>query len=107
MGIVTSLPGTYVEPMLTALGIADQFAVVIHAGNCLARKPSPTPLLMALARLGNAPSEGVWFVGDMATDGTAARRAGIEFAWASYGYLDDSPDAEAVVLTQFFDVLGL
>lgn len=105
MGVVTSLPGRLAEPLLHKLGLADIFRVVIHAGNCRYRKPSPEPLLLAL-RLIRGEASGSWYVGDQGTDAKAAAAAGVRFAWASYGYGDDRPIG-ATVLKHFRDVLSL
>jgi phosphoglycolate phosphatase len=45
-------------------------------------KPDPESLLAAVDRLGAAPEDAL-FVGDSRSDAVAARRGGVEFAWAS------------------------
>jgi HAD superfamily hydrolase (TIGR01509 family) len=101
LGIVTSLPGSLAEPLLRRCDLASKFSVVIHAGNCRSRKPSPGGLLSALRSLGEDPGDDVLYVGDRGTDCQAAIRAGIRFMWASYGYGPTCPDGTAFVLDSF------
>jgi len=105
--IVTNLPGRVVEPLLRELGMAAYFPVVIHSGNVRARKPHPRPLLEALRRMAIPQRAGVFYVGDLPADAEAARRAGVAFAWAAYGYGDSCPPSPAVVLRAFPGVLKL
>ncbi len=49
--------------------------------SCPCRKPAPGLLLAHLAHFGVSPEEAL-FVGDLAIDEEAARRAGIPFAYA-------------------------
>jgi HAD superfamily hydrolase (TIGR01662 family) len=105
LGVVTSLSGRLADPLLRELGLAEKFSVVVHAGNCRYRKPSPKPLLMALQAIRGKPSNS-WYVGDKSSDAETAAAAGVRFAWASYGYGDSRPDG-AVILKHFRDVLAL
>jgi HAD superfamily hydrolase (TIGR01509 family) len=106
-GVVTNLPGRIVTPLLDAAGLDRFFQVVVHAGTVRPGKPHPGPLLAALSQMGISDSAGVVYVGDAATDAEAADRAGVEFAWASYGYGADRPPTTAVVLRAFGEVLQL
>lgn len=82
LGIVTSLPGWLAHALLSRAALEPTVDVVIAN----ARKPSPAGIFKALAVLGTTPSEADVYVGDTGIDGEAARRAGISFAWASWGY---------------------
>jgi HAD superfamily hydrolase (TIGR01549 family) len=106
-GVVTSLPGRLAEPFLDGLRLSASFLVVVHAGNCHALKPDPRPLLAALDRLGIPAAEDIFYVGDMPSDGRAAARAGLAFAWAAYGYGSSRPPEARVVLQNFGEVLSL
>ncbi len=105
--VVTNLPGRLVLPILEGLGLDHHFAAVIHAGNCHFRKPHPGPLNAALEQMKISVSNRVFYVGDMATDAEAADRAGLAFAWASYGYGDQCPSQASRVLRRFGEVLAL
>jgi phosphoglycolate phosphatase-like HAD superfamily hydrolase len=105
MGVVTSLPGRIAEPALQRLGFAEMFRVVIHAGSGAGSKPSPRPLLTALRDLGVDIAPTHWYVGDTERDAIAASRAGISFAWVSWGY--GTPPPDATVLHQPADILDL
>jgi phosphoglycolate phosphatase-like HAD superfamily hydrolase len=96
VGVVTSLPGKVAVPVLERSGIAPLLDVVIHAGICRVPKPHPRSLLTAFAYLRRKPSSDDFYVGDMPNDAAAAKAAGIDFAWASWGYGPD--DGYPVVL---------
>jgi HAD superfamily hydrolase (TIGR01549 family) len=103
MGVVTNLPKWLVEPSLRSFGMMHHFATCEYA----AGKPSPTGLLKALAGMNQQPEPRVFFVGDSEADATAASRAGISFAWASYGYTKDRPSSASFVLDSFSDLLKI
>lgn len=106
-GIVTSLPGRIVEPLLQRLELSEHFRVVVHAGTVRPWKPNPAPLREAARMMAIKELREVFYVGDGPNDATAARRAGMRFAWAAYGYGATSPDEDAVVLREFREVLDL
>ena len=97
LAVVTSLPGTFAHRILQQLGLADLFPVVIHAGSRAGRKPNPQPILAALMGLAVSASQAHVYIGDTDVDLEAANRAGVRFAWASWGYGDMSTNA-AVLL---------
>jgi phosphoglycolate phosphatase-like HAD superfamily hydrolase len=103
MGAVTNLPKWLVGPALKNLGMIHHFAACEYA----AHKPSPSGLLKALAGMRQQPSACVIYVGDRQEDATAAARAGVSFAWASYGYGDHCPPSASVVLGSFSDLLKI
>jgi len=103
LGVVTNIPQRLITPLLSDVGIATYFGSVI----CAARKPSPTGILRALAELKIDANKKVFFVGDSLTDALAARRAGVSFAWASYGYSAKCPQQTDVVIDSFPELLNL
>lgn len=103
MGVVTNLPGRLVEPVIGDLGIAHHFATRIYN----ARKPGGGGIIRALGELDRGADDSVYYVGDMETDALAAQRAGVQFAWASYGYCDERPPRTRVELENFTDILTL
>jgi phosphoglycolate phosphatase-like HAD superfamily hydrolase len=107
LGIATSLPGRFVEPLLLYCGLAADIPVVVHAGNCRSRKPNPGPILITLQRLHLKPSPAIYYVGDRSDDAAAASRAGVSFAWASYGYDESQPSYCSAVLRDVAGVLEL
>lgn len=58
--------------------------VLISRDDCV-HKPDPTPLLLAMRRLGMEPRPDVWMVGDGPYDIEAAIAAGVVPAWISHG----------------------
>lgn len=103
LGIVTSLPKRLADPPLAMLELDQYFEAKIFA----ARKPSPGPLLGALAKLNEEVDEHHFYVGDTAGDAECASRAGISFAWASYGYGKIAMVNPHRVLREFSDILKL
>lgn len=62
--------------------IDDHVDAVVGRDSVPTYKPDPGPLEALLAEF-DAPAERTLFVGDSERDGVAARRAGIDFQWAS------------------------
>ena len=103
LGVVTSLSERIAGPALAKLGLDRFFKVKEFA----ARKPSPSPLLAALAALGEVADTRHYYVGDTSNDALCAARAGVTFAWASYGYGMVEPTSQIRVLRRFADVVAL
>lgn len=97
LGAVTNLPRWMARPMLTASGLAPLLRTVIDYGATSRRKPHPDPLLEACRRIGCVPDR-TWYVGDHPNDATAAARALMPFAWASWGYTSIAPPTAQRVL---------
>ncbi len=96
--VVTNLPGWMAEPMLAAKSLSEYFELVLPWSS-----GSKAPRIRRSAqKLGSRP----WYVGDMATDRFAAHRAEARFAWASWGYGEEDPEADRV-LSDFDEVVTL
>lgn len=107
LGVVTNLPEWVASPMLDCLGLRPFFASVVEYSRTRPAKPHPAPILASLDELGIDPAPDVWYVGDTDSDGEAAARASVSFAWASYGYGTTEPSNSAAVFTDFSEVLAL
>ena len=103
LGVVTSLSESIARPALEHLGL-DRF---FRASAFAARKPNPAQLLAALADLGEEPDRRHYYVGDSSTDAECAARAGVAFAWASYGYGKVETNDTTDLLEGFSDVVEL
>ena len=70
----------------------DLFDTTVCGDDTGRRKPSPDPILKALANLGEPPAPNCWYVGDSTTDVIAAKRAGIKIfpGTAAHPYQPDS-----------------
>ena len=87
LGIVTSKSRDTTQMAFRAVGLAEQFDVVVTASDTTEHKPSPVPLLLCLERLG-AVAEGSIYVGDSPYDiqaGAAAGMATAAVAWGVFG----------------------
>ena len=109
LGCVTNKPARFTEPLLEALGLADNFAVVISGDTLSKQKPDPAPLLHA-ARFFDVPPQRSLMVGDSINDVRAARAAGFGIVCVPYGYnhghdiREAEPDA---VIDSLVDLPGL
>jgi phosphoglycolate phosphatase len=90
-GVVTNKPAFLTEPLLAALGLAQQAAVVVSGDTMPNRKPHPEPLLHAAQVLAVAPTACV-YVGDAQRDIQSAQAAGMSSLVARYGYLGPGDD---------------
>ena len=70
---------------LAASGLAPLFDVVVTSQSCGYAKPDPRILHVALDALSVAPRHAVYVGDDPATDGRAARAAGVPFVWMDRG----------------------
>jgi phosphoglycolate phosphatase len=76
-GVVSNKAGRYLRAEVEHLGWARHFGSVVGAGDAVADKPDPAPILLALDQLGHAADRSVWYLGDTALDMRTARAAGV------------------------------
>ena len=109
IGIVSNLPGWLVSPLLHSTGIEKYIAATVtpQPWRGVPAKPKPHGIRKVLQEMGREADAQTWFVGDGAADAEAAKAAGVQFAWASYGYEREAPHGTAKVLECFDDVLQL
>ena len=77
------------EKVLGDLGLAPRFAAVVGTGPNTPHKPDPTGFFQALNRAGGVAARSC-LVGDSAADEATAKRAGVPFIFAAWGYGDAS-----------------
>ena len=98
LGCVTNKAAQFTVPLLKAMGIYDEFGIVVSGDTLPVKKPDPLPLLHAAEHFGVQPSDSL-MLGDSRSDVTAARAAGFQVVCMSYGYnhgediRDYAPDA--------------
>ncbi len=85
LGVCTNKPMKPARAALRALGIDEMFGAVIGGDTLPQRKPSPEPLLAAIAGLDATPEVAV-MIGDNIYDVGTARGAGVPVVAVSYGY---------------------
>jgi phosphoglycolate phosphatase len=85
LGCVTNKAARFTFPLLTDLGIRDDFELVVSGDTLPVKKPDPAPLLHAARHFGVAAVESL-MVGDSVSDVRAARAAGFQVVCVSYGY---------------------
>jgi len=91
--VVTNAPRANAAAMLSAIGLADRFPVVIAEGDAAAAKPDPAPYLLAAARLGVTTDTCVVF-----EDSPAGIRAGLAAGARVVGLATSLPAAELSAL---------
>lgn len=70
---------------LAASGLAPFFDAIVTSQSCGFAKPDPRILHVALDAMGVRPRHAVYVGDDPATDGAAARAAGVRFVWVDGG----------------------
>jgi phosphoglycolate phosphatase len=109
LGCVTNKAEQFTVPLLTDLGVIDNFEIVVSGDTLPRKKPDPMPLLHAAEQLDVAPAESL-MLGDSMSDVKAARAAGFQIICMSYGYNhgvdihDSNPDA---VIDSMAELKGL
>ena len=107
MGVVSNLPGWLAIPLLQTTGIESYFAATVTPRRGLPAKPKPHGIRQILSQMGREGNAMTWFVGDGVVDAEASLAAGVQFAWASYGYDAEAPSTTKRVLKRFDEVLDL
>lgn len=109
LGCVTNKAAQFTLPLLTDLGLKDDFGIIVSGDDLPEKKPHPLPLLHAAKALGAEPAESL-MLGDSRSDVKAARAAGFQIVCMSYGYnhgediRSENPDA---VINSFLELEGL
>jgi len=85
LACVTNKAERFALPLLEALGLAQDFALVVAGDNLPEKKPHPMPLEHTARHLG-VKIEEVVMIGDSMHDAAAARAAGCPVLIVSYGY---------------------
>ena len=85
VGCVTNKDERFTIPILTDLGIVDEFEIIISGDTLDKKKPDPLPLLHSAEKLGVDPKQSL-MLGDSKSDVKAARAAGFGIICMSYGY---------------------
>ena len=97
LGCVTNKSEQFTHPLLKALGIFNDFKIIISGDTLAKRKPDPMPLLYCSEHFNLKPKECL-MLGDSVSDVKAARAAGFDIICMSYGYnhgndiADENPD---------------
>lgn len=85
LALLTNKPERHTEKIVRGLGLDRWFGEVLGGDSLTTKKPDPEPLQELARRLGTDPGS-VLFVGDSATDGETARRAGAQLVLVSWGF---------------------
>lgn len=88
LAVVTNKPYQQTVDLLNALDLTRYFPVIIGGDTCPVKKPDPTPVKLALHRLGTTGPRAI-MVGDHHTDLKSGQGAGIDVCFCSWGFGDD------------------
>lgn len=100
---ITNKDAAFALPLLAAARLDHFFAFILCAEGAHDRKPRPDLLLAACTRLAVTPRE-LLYIGDSATDVTAARAAGCPIVAVAHGY--GQGDAADRVVACFSDIVA-
>lgn len=92
VGVVTNGSPAMQTTKLDALGLADAFEVVVHAGYDAPAKPSADPFHAALDGLDADPAEAVYVGNSLASDVAGAHNAGLSSVWYVADGAEGDPD---------------
>lgn len=87
LAVVTNKPKSFTDQILTGLGVASRFGLVLGSDSTPRRKPDPMPILVAMERFGAMPAETL-VVGDSDIDVIAGKAAGARTCGVTYGIGD-------------------
>ena len=110
LGCVTNKSEQFTHPLLKALGVFNDFKIIISGDTLAKRKPDPMPLLYSAEHFNLKPEECL-MLGDSVSDVKAARAAGFDIICMSYGYnhgndiADENPDLVIDSMSQLSDHL--
>ena len=110
LGCVTNKSEQFTHPLLKALGIFNDFKIIISGDTLAKRKPDPMPLLYCAEHFNLKPEECL-MLGDSVSDVKAARSAGFDIICMSYGYnhgndiAHENPDLVIDSMSQLSDHL--
>ena len=85
MGCITNKRARFTDPLLRAMGLYDDFCVVVSGDTLPLKKPDPLQLFHATEQVGVRPEDAL-MVGDSSNDVQAARAAGMPVIGVRYGY---------------------
>ena len=111
LGCVTNKDSQFTLPILKALGVHDDFEIIVCGDTLEKKKPDPLPLLHAAGKLGVKPEKAM-MLGDSISDVKASRAAGFQVVCMSYGYnhgvdiREANPDAVIDSMAELSDILG-
>jgi phosphoglycolate phosphatase len=83
LGVLTNKPRRPAERLLAGLGVRSRFIEVVGGDGPLPRKPDPAGLTSLRLHAGGGP---MVLVGDSPVDAETARRGGVPFVLAAYGF---------------------
>jgi len=110
LGCVTNKAEKFTLPLLKALGIFDDFSIIISGDTLAKKKPDPLPLLHSAEHFGIDPKD-CMMLGDSVSDVKASRAAGFAIICMSYGYnhgndiADENPDLVLDSMSELRDCL--
>lgn len=99
LAVCTNKTQDLAERVLTGLGIANMFTVIVGADAVPSKKPDGDHILRTVERAHGDPAKAI-MIGDSATDERAARNAGLPFVFVTFGYgqMADEPYRRSILI---------
>ena len=106
LAVATNKPAESCDIILKHLGIYDWFISVLAADRFPVLKPAPDMITHIMTLAGVTP-ENTWVVGDNYTDLEAARHAGVQSIFVTYGYGTTGSETPTRQCDAFEAILGV
>lgn len=100
LAAVTNKPGIVAREVLRRLGVAGYLDEIIGGNDGYPLKPDPAVMLLLMEKYHAVPGES-WVLGDNHTDLNAARNAGMNGAFATWGFGTPGDAAAALTVDSF------
>lgn len=104
LAVVTNKPYQQTIDLLDALDLTRYFPVIIGGDSCPVKKPDPTPIKVALHRLG-ATADRAIMIGDHHTDLKSGQAAGLDVCFCTWGFGDDGGCTPTYRVTNAMELL--
>lgn len=97
LSVATNAPTKFAKLMLSSLGVAQMFDVIIGADEVSASKPNPEMIYKILKHYEfDTLSHSAWMVGDNSKDIQSAQNANIDALFATWGFSPESIHSKTV-----------
>ena len=105
-GIASSKTKAQYQIDFVEMGLNQYIDAVVLKEDTIAHKPDPEPLLLCLEKLNIKASEAI-YIGDTYNDYLAAKNAGMDFGYATWGITEVEDIKATYVLNEPLDILNI
>lgn len=105
LALLTNKPGDPSRAILQHFGLAASFDIILGGGDLDVLKPEPGGILQCMETSGIQAAD-TWMIGDHYTDLAAAENAGVNNAFAQYGFGEERGYQPDVYFASFSELVG-